>query len=55
MKTLYTILYALSIIINPWGTTRGLIWTWPKVLIVWLIISLNIAVLLSHKKSLAIP
>jgi hypothetical protein len=56
MKTLYTILYALSIIlINPWGTTRGLIWTSPKVLIVWLIISLNIAVLLSHKKSLAIP
>jgi hypothetical protein len=56
MKTLYTILYALSIIlINPWGTTRGLIWTSPKVLIVWLIISLNIAVLLSHKESLAIP
>jgi len=56
MKTLYTILYALSIIlINPWETTRGLIWTSPKVLIVWLIISLNIALLLSHKKSLAIP
>lgn len=55
MKTLYTILYALSIIlINPWGTTRVLIWTSPKVLIVWLIISLNIALLLSHKKSLAI-
>ncbi|MEG4012098.1 MULTISPECIES: O-antigen ligase family protein [unclassified Microcoleus] len=56
MKTLYTILYALSIIlINPWGTTRGLIWTSPKVLIIWLIISLNIALLLSQKKSLTIP
>ncbi|WP_293271561.1 MULTISPECIES: O-antigen ligase family protein [unclassified Microcoleus] len=56
MKTLYTILYALSIIlINPWGTTRGFIWTSPKVLIVWLIISLNIALLLSQKTSLAIP
>ncbi|WP_293125107.1 O-antigen ligase family protein [Microcoleus sp. bin38.metabat.b11b12b14.051] len=56
MKTLYTILYALSIIlINPWGTTRGLIWTSPKVLIIWLIISLNIALLLSQKTSIAIP
>jgi hypothetical protein len=56
MKTICTILYALSIIlINPWGTTRGLIWTSPKVLIVWLMISLNIALLLSPKKSLAMP
>ncbi|NJR22654.1 MAG: O-antigen ligase family protein [Richelia sp. CSU_2_1] len=56
MKILYTILYALSIIlINPWGTSRGFIWTSPKVFIIWLIISLNIALLLSPKKSPTIP
>ncbi|MEG5037259.1 hypothetical protein [Microcoleus sp. AT3-D2] len=56
MKTLYTLLYALSIIlINPWGSSRGLIWTSPKVLIIWLIIGVNLALLSEQKKALTIP
>ncbi|MEG3974292.1 hypothetical protein QT970_06690 [Microcoleus sp. herbarium8] len=51
MKTLYTILFALSIIlINPWGSSRGLIWTSPKVLIIWLIVGVNLALLSEQKK-----
>ncbi|MEG3972021.1 hypothetical protein QUA00_31035 [Microcoleus sp. T2B6] len=56
MKTLYTILFALSIIlINPWGSSRGLIWTSPKVLIIWLIVGVNLALLWEQRKALTIP
>ncbi|MEG4854515.1 O-antigen ligase family protein [Microcoleus sp. B5-D4] len=56
MKTLYTLLYALSIIlINPWGSSRGLIWTSPKVLIIWLIVGVNLALLWEQRKALTIP
>ncbi|MEG4323133.1 MULTISPECIES: O-antigen ligase family protein [unclassified Microcoleus] len=55
MKTLYTILFALSIIlINPWGSSRGLIWTSPKVLIIWLIVGVNLALLWEQRKALTI-
>ncbi len=56
MKTLYTILFTLSIIlINPWGSSRGLIWTSPKVLIIWLIVGVNLALLWEQRKALTIP
>jgi hypothetical protein len=55
MKTLYTLLYALSIIlINPWGSSRGFIWTSPKVLIIWLIVGVNLALLWEKRKALTI-
>jgi len=55
VKSLYTLLYTLSIIlINPWGITRGYIWTSPKVFIIWLIIGLNIALIWEKKKDLII-
>lgn len=47
MKQLYTILFALSIIlINPWGQMRGEIWTIPKILILFLITFSNLIILL---------
>ena len=56
MKTLYTILFTLSIIlINPWGSSRGLIWASPKVLIIWLIVGVNLALLSEQKKARTIP
>lgn len=56
MKTLYTLLYALSIIlINPWGNSRGSIWTSPKVLIIWLIVGVNVALLWEQRKAITIP
>jgi len=56
MKTLYTILFSLSIIlINPWGSSRGLIWTSPKVFVIWLIVGVNLALLCEQKKALTIP
>lgn len=56
MKTLYTLLYALSIIlINPWGSSRGLIWTSPKVFVIWLIVGVNLALLWEQRKALTIP
>ncbi len=56
MKTLYTLLYALSIIlINPWGSSRGLIWTSPKVFVIWLIVGVNLALLWEQKKAITIP
>jgi O-antigen ligase len=56
MKTLYTILFTLSIIlINPWGSSRGLIWTSPKVFVIWLIVGVNIAILWEQRKALTIP
>ncbi|MFE1747795.1 O-antigen ligase family protein [Coleofasciculus sp. H7-2] len=43
MKYLYTLLFSLSIIlINPWGLSRGEIWTQPKVFVVLLITLLNL-------------
>ena len=56
MKHLYTLLFTLSIIlINPWGTSRGEIWTTPKVLIVLLIASLNLSILWQNRKAIQIP
>lgn len=56
MKSFYTLLFTLSIIhINPWGTSRGDIWTAPKVLIVLLICLLNFSILWEEKKALTIP
>jgi O-antigen ligase len=55
MKSLYTILFALSIIlINPWGSSRSLIWTSPKLLIIWLIVGVNLALLWEKRKVLTI-
>ncbi|XZO04261.1 MAG: O-antigen ligase family protein [Microcoleus sp.] len=55
MKTLYTLLYALSIIlINPWGNSRGIIWTSPKVFVIWLIVGVNLALLWEQRKSITI-
>ena len=56
LNFLYTLLYTLTIIfINPWGISRGYIWTVPKVFIIWLIIGLNIAIICEKKKDLTIP
>ncbi len=55
MKTLYTLLYALSIIlINPWGSSRGSIWTSPKVFVIWLIVGVNLALLWEQRKAITI-
>ncbi len=52
MKAYYTLLFALSIIlINPWGSSRGEIWTHPKVLVVLLVLLLNLAVLASRPRA----
>ncbi|MDY7014407.1 MAG: O-antigen polymerase, partial [Cyanobacteriota bacterium] len=61
MKRLYSLLYALSIVlINPWGNSRGAIWTQPKVFVVCLIVLLNFIVLLEaqidrDRENLPIP
>ncbi|MGD2182583.1 O-antigen ligase family protein [Lusitaniella coriacea] len=55
MKRLYTGLFSLSILlINPWGNSRGTIWTQPKISVLLLIVILNLVILLeargaSHK------
>jgi len=55
VKSLYTLLFALSIIlINPWGVSRGLIWTAPKVLVICLIIALNLSILWKKRQALTI-
>ncbi|MEG3840202.1 O-antigen ligase family protein [Microcoleus sp. herbarium14] len=55
MKTFYTLLYALSIIlINPWGSSRGSIWTSPKVFVIWLIVGVNLALLWEQRKAITI-
>ncbi len=55
MKTLYTLLYVLSIIlINPTGSSRGLIWTSPKVFVIWLIVGVNLALLWEQRKAITI-
>lgn len=55
MKTLYILLFSLSIIlINPWGNSRGEIWTLPKVFIILLIFSLNLFLLYKQKQTLTL-
>jgi len=56
MKHLYTLLFALSIIlINPWGSSRGEIWTHPKVFAVLLITLLNFSILWTKRFDIIIP
>jgi hypothetical protein len=56
MTYLYTLLFSLSIIlINPWGASRGSIWTQPKVFVVLLITLLNLAILSEEKEDGRIP
>ncbi|MCC3408827.1 MAG: O-antigen ligase family protein [Microcoleus sp. PH2017_10_PVI_O_A] len=53
MKKLYTLLYAFSLIlINPWGGSRGEIWTQPKVFVVLLIVLSNLSFLWEERKLL---
>lgn len=56
MKSFYTLLFCLSLtLIDPWGTSRGAIWTTPKVLIVLLLCLLNLSILWEDRKSLTVP
>ena len=56
MKNFYTLLFALSIIlIDPWGSSRGNIWTEPKVGAVLLISLLNLSILWEQRQSLTLP
>lgn len=56
MKCFYTLLFCLSIIsIDPWGLSRGEIWTQPKVLAVLLIGLLNCSILWEDRAVLTIP
>lgn len=56
VKYLYTLLFSLSIIlINPWGLSRGEIWTQPKVFVVLLISLLNLFFLWKDRFALTIP
>ncbi|MEG4302231.1 O-antigen ligase family protein [Microcoleus sp. D3_18a_C4] len=53
MKNIYTLLYAFSLIlINPWGGSRGEIWTQPKVFVVLLIVLSNLSFLWEERKLL---
>lgn len=56
MTHLYTLLFSLSIIlINPWGASRGSIWTGPKVLALAVIALVNLAILLEERQDLTVP
>lgn len=56
MKNFYTLLFAFSIIIiNPWGNSRGDIWTTPKVLLILLIVVLNLSSLWEKREALTFP
>ncbi|MBE9145023.1 O-antigen ligase family protein [Planktothrix mougeotii] len=56
MKSFYTLLFTFSIIlIDPWGNSRGSIWTEPKILAVLLITLLNLSMLWEARKSLTVP
>ncbi|HAA32353.1 MAG TPA: O-antigen polymerase [Cyanobacteria bacterium UBA8553] len=56
MKYLTTLLFALSIVlIDPWGGSRGEIWTQPKVFALLLISLLNLSILWSQRVSLTLP
>ena len=47
--TVYGALFALSlVIINPWGTSRGYVWTYPKTAVVLVITLLHLGYLLFH-------
>nr|WP_293095402.1 O-antigen ligase family protein [Okeania sp. SIO2F4] len=56
MKSFYTLIFCLSIIIiDPWGVSRGEIWTQPKVLAILLITLFNLCILWDKKSALTIP
>jgi O-antigen ligase len=56
MNSIYTLLFALSIVvINPWGLSRGEIWTFPKVLILILLTIFNLSIVWEERKSFKIP
>lgn len=56
MKSFYTLLFALSLtLLNPWGTSRGDIWTQPKELVVGTLCLLNLSILWEERKALTIP
>ncbi|MCL1475566.1 O-antigen ligase family protein [Argonema antarcticum] len=56
MKHLYRFLFVLSIIlINPWGSSRGEIWTQPKIFAVILITLLNLSILWTERFDITIP
>ncbi|CBN55508.1 MULTISPECIES: O-antigen ligase family protein [Kamptonema] len=55
MKSIYTLLYTLSIIlINPWGISRGYIWTAPKVFMIGIIAAINLSIIWEGSKSITI-
>ena len=55
MKHLTTLLFALSIIlINPWGTSRGDIWTQPKLLAVLMVVSLSLTIIWLKRKEVTV-
>lgn len=52
----YTLLFTLSIIIiNPWGSSRGEIWTQPKCAVLALIAICNLYLLWKSGETLHIP
>ena len=56
MKCFYTLLFCLSIIsLDPWGLSRGEIWTQPKVLALLPIGLLNLSILWEERDLLTIP
>ena len=56
MHRLYTVLFACSILlINPWGGSRGEIWTVPKVAVVLLIAIFNGVVVWEARQTLRVP
>jgi len=55
-KIIYTLLFTLSIvIINPWGSSRGEIWTQPKCAVLALIVICNLYLLWKNWDTLHIP
>lgn len=55
-KIIYTLLFTLSIvIINPWGSSRGEIWTQPKCAVLGLIVICNLYLLWKNWDTLQIP
>ncbi|NEP79661.1 MAG: O-antigen ligase family protein [Okeania sp. SIO3B3] len=55
-KIIYTILFTLSIvIINPWGNSRGEIWTQPKCFALAIIVIFNLYLLWKNWETLQIP
>ena len=55
MKLWYTLLFALSVVlINPWGNSRGEIWTQPKIAVVTIIAILNICLIFDASEAVKI-